>query len=379
MTLLLVDVSDHKAYYYTSCIGAFITIIIISFIFINIFHHYIQIFHSKNENEPQNKTTYILFFILCIISLLVSIQYAFIKNNLITHQSPSSFTIHQCSITLYFSFGAIIIVQCFTFVLLIYRIRVTFKDSIYAYSKTVYLSLIIGLIIVTMFSLSTLIYSHPDTYYVLEYYNTVNTVYCAAIAEENSDKAIANLLGVIVFVVAQVVYDLVLLYMFTQRLYALQSELISQHLDDGNHSKTADKISVESTSPTCDGMSVELGDMMDNESKVKKTLTVADITKDKDDHSAKRILSLHKLIKQHTILIFIMVLYSVIWIFLLIFVSSKFIQQVVYVGMVNVVCFWLMFASSYKYWKFLIRYCCCSVCYCNKKRDVNARTCLFFC
>merc|ERR1719334_1796531 len=93
----------------------------------------------------------------------------------------------------------------------------------------------------------------------------------------------------------------------------------------------------------------------------------------------ERIMALHALIKRSTILAIIMVLSSVLWLAMFVAVHKQFILLVIYPITIHVVCLWLMFATSKPYWEWLTRYGPCWMCYCNKKRDVRARTFCFHC
>merc|ERR1712207_133064 len=130
---------------------------------------------------------------------------------------------------------------------------------------------------------------------------------------------------------------MVLLYMFTKRLHQLQSEMVAQHLVDMRKRSGASSISGKTPkTPSTDDIpsyanvaskseNIKM-DVIQTGAPVHRVLTVEDAKKqikDENCHSAKRILSLHQLIKQHTILIFIIVISSILWVTLVVFVSDK--------------------------------------------------------
>ena len=98
----------------------------------------------------------------------------------------------------------------------------------------------------------------------------------------------------------------------------------------------------------------------------------------KQKEDAKRIVILHGMIKKHTILVYITVFSFISW-FVSTYIEPWMWTQVIWELLINLVCIWLMFGESDRYWQWARTYCLCRLCYCCKKRDIDGRTCLFFC
>ena len=100
--------------------------------------------------------------------------------------------------------------------------------------------------------------------------------------------------------------------------------------------------------------------------------------KEKDE--AKRIMALHGMIKKHTILVYITVGTFVAW-FASTYIEPWMWTQVIWELLINIVCIWLMFAESDRYWQCARKYCICHLCYaaCCKKRDIDGRIWICFC
>eukprot|EP01084_Bolivina_argentea_P052595 96611_1 len=327
---------------YISSIGSVIAIIVITIAFINILYHYFKIFNNQTADcQNMDKTNFILFFIICILSLFLCIQYAFVRRNVFTQQIPSTFTHTQCAFGFYGSFAVLLVFQSFIFYIMLYRIRLAFNNTTFRYSNKIFLILGIPLIIIILICLTGLFATVHETYYVLEYFGNRNNIFCGVTANKNSNMWNYHRAAVILDICAQTFYDFVLLYMFTNRLYTLQNRLVDEHLNRVSTIHTSTSINNTSSIQSDIEMESPISSV-----KEKRILTIGDLESEQSKNdSAKRIMELHQLIKRHTILIFIIVLTSLIWLFLLIFVSGEFIMDIGWLAMINVVCFWFMFAS----------------------------------
>ena len=193
--------------------------------------------------------------------------------------------------------------------------------------------------------------------------------------------------------------------MFAKRLYSLKKELISQHLAEisktrspsvsvvtvtvtptqtqmtpvNSHISSNNGTDWTPTKTQSDGTN-ELPDTNPSVDKhTKSKLSISEFEKNKDQNS-KTIVNLHRLIKRHTILVFIMVITTIIWLVLLTTESSWWYIQIIYVLLVNIVCIWLMYSAASPVWNCSTKYFCCWICYCSKcQSGVNQKPCLFFC
>lgn len=96
------------------------------------------------------------------------------------------------------------------------------------------------------------------------------------------------------------------------------------------------------------------------------------------NESARRIMNLHKLIKQHTILVWVQIVSYIAW-SCSVMVSSWMWIEVIWVLLINNVCLWLMFGISEKYWKCSTHWLCCALCYLDRNKDIGHRNRLCFC
>lgn len=250
----LVGVSEQAVYYYVSAYSSIVALILISLCCINIGYHYYRIFHSKGK-ERQSKLNYVLYFVMCGLGLFISIQYGFVRTNRISNQPASSISIVQCSFGFYSSFAAIVLVSAVKYALMIHRVREAFKGSSFEYSNRTYWALNIPLIIIVCGPLVVLPLTASDTRFVFEYIPSdgEELVYCAATSIDgtyhfrHSFKAIVDLIATVIFVVGVVIYDFILLYMFTKNLWILQKELVEHHVME--HTKSILTISQNEHSP----------------------------------------------------------------------------------------------------------------------------------
>eukprot|EP01084_Bolivina_argentea_P299313 515919_1 len=387
-------------YYYTSAIGSIIAIIVITILLIHTLHHYIKIFHRSNDNIPQDKCIYILYFTIALLSLFICIQYAFVNSNLFTRKTVDDFSSIQCAFSHFSSLTGIVIGSMCVYTLLIRRIEIAFQNSMYKYPKQLYIILHSLLLIGSAASLTFLYISLPNYEYILYYFNSTDYLYCTAETARNTSTVLYDFIGLCIFITVQISYNIILLYLFTKRLYALQIQLVQQHIKEKHKIRMTDytekkghAVMDSDTGIDSTGTFVDSGDesfpkstksksnldvpatAADFVNVKKRTFSVEDViyaAKNENDYGAQRIMSLHKLIKKHTILIVIGICSSIIWLLVNYFISDWFWIEIVWLLMINNIILWLMFQSAEKYWKFTTRYCFCCVCYycccCRKKK-----------
>eukprot|EP01084_Bolivina_argentea_P230599 389028_1 len=370
---LNMEKSDAVLHYYASSIGSIICLMAILLTLIHTIYHYNRTF-NHSQSRKHNRTDYILFFMLCFFALIPCTQYAFIRSNLITKQSPESFTKFQCAFGFWSIWTAFSMVNALVYAIFVWRVQTALKDSFFKYPTKLYISLHIFLITVTLILLILVWIPYPYTTYILYYFDSIHHVYCGSLTNpEHNDDSLNRIYfaGHFVFVFSNVLLDIILCYMFTTRLYAIKLKLVTRHTSESRMQ------SVSSTPRT----NVEMTNGNDNTGgTINRTITLQELENEAaQSRSAGRILTLHHLIKKHTILVWIIVIANLMYIMCLIFGGSWFVTQMVWVLSVHITCTWLMFGSASKYWRFLTGYCCCYLCYCYNKRDVNAKTCFGFC
>eukprot|EP01084_Bolivina_argentea_P244049 408936_1 len=411
-------------YYYFSCIGSVVAFITISIILFNITCEYIKIFHSSKtkDNNRQDKLSYILFILMCIVSLLICCIYSLFRVNIFNGLNANQFTKLLCKSSHYSAVIILFIYTILMYTLFIYRIQMVFVGTIYEYSPKCFLFLYTSLLTGYLANIILTIIGIESTTFNLYIFKGTNQMYCGT-SYEDTQTTHTNFYSTLIFVILTTTFTVIVLYMFTNRLYALQSELVKQykesimlkHMHD-QESKTSkeitenDKSKLETTiTANPDTISKQISDTnitdkswnlqkqtsidsmntvdykidkqpplsatqttsVDScESPPERTISLEQIITDekKGNDAAKRIMSLHKLIKKYSILMSISLCSIVVWFLLTILVSSWMWAQIVWFFVINTICSWLMFGSSYKYWKLTTKYGCCSVCYCNKKK-----------
>eukprot|EP01083_Nonionella_stella_P316534 1148292_1 len=379
-------------YYYTSGVGSILTFLVIIILCLHSVHDYII-------SKERNKMIYILYFLICLVSMFICIQYAFIQSNLFTGQSVSDFTKFQCAFSEFCSLSGVIIGSMCVYTFLIVRIAIGFKDSIYELSKRLLYTLHIVLFIGSAGCLIFLCIALPQYRFVLYYFGSTKHLFCTAEQDPSHPLPVYrhNYIGAVLFVSLQISYNVILLYLFTKRLYALQTEMVLQHLEERydmklRNTKTLKVVPMdEEMAGASDGQSIAIQQGHEEDTGIVVTSpnmisvgSVIDEAKRKNDFSAlsaQRIMNFHELIKKHTILMIIIICSSLIWLALNYFVSDWFWIEIAWLLLINNICIWLMFNHSQRYWICATNYCFCYVCYhsdCCTKKNIQSRTCGFF-
>jgi len=98
------------------------------------------------------------------------------------------------------------------------------------------------------------------------------------------------------------------------------------------------------------------------------------------NEGARRIMNLHRLIKQHSILVWTQIAGYIAWATSVVLLSSWCWILVIWVLVLNNLCLWLMFGVSSKYWKCATKWLCCALCYrFNGRKNIAHRTRCCFC
>ena len=397
-------------WYWASCIGALLCIVVIIAVSTNIAYHFIKLSHQSKPQ--QTRTNYVLFLLLSTISMFISIIFAFVRTNRLTRQNPH-FSMTQCAIGYYGAYCPVIILSALKYAFLLHRVQSAFRGSVYEYSSKTYRALNGFLIPLVMIQLILMFITYDQTAFSLHHFQSQHIVFCAGISRNSHDfKRISDVIGVVTLITSQSVYDVVLLYMFTSPLSAMKSQMIASHLRElqivskqsqdivsdfpraqksdspnspnspssvnGAKSPTAPKLDkIQSVEP----MDIAFQSSISSKS-YSKTLTVEDVASEirmgctSNKASAQRIMGLYSLIQKYFILTLIMVIANMLWLILWIAVSEQFIQLIMYPLTVQLLCIWFMFCSSEKYWKMVVP--CCVICFCGNERDINGRFCCLF-
>ena len=417
----LKDGKQYSVFYYSSAIGALFVFVIILATFIHTLKHFIKAFCCKKKDyvhnsKSQNKMIYILFFVISIIALIICLLYAFTRSNLFTREKLEDYTEIQCALAHWSGYSLIAIEYTIVYALFLYRIQVVFNSTTYEYPNIVYIALYVGLGIGCSLCLLFLYISVPDTDFVIWYFDDDKKyLYCDSAGDRtgfDDERSIFNALGILVFILTQIIYNITLLYMFSKRLYALQTELVKQYMDEKRESctttgtsssghrvefKTIEVPQLSPKTPTSmNNESQDIADLKgypstsniqastsmpdDMERRIKRTMSIGDMVDQakKSNQAAKRIVNLLKMIKKFTILVWIQILTASIFTILM-YIEDWIWLQLIWLLLVNNICIWLMFHFAYPYYKFTTKWCCCYFCYRNKDKDITAKTCCCFC
>ena len=404
--LPFVESIDESIYYYLATIGSLVAFIVILCILLNTIYHYVKMFYKQESgeiNDNQSKLPYHIFFIINIFSLWACIDAAFIRSNIFTAETIDKFTHDRCNISHLIVFILLSIEQMALYSHLLIRIQISFQDSIYAYSSKTYKSLYISMVVIVIISMILPFFSiTTHAQYALYYFDSNRKlIWCDVLAGDqyfdgNDSRRIFAIISGLFVLLYSIIYDVILLYMFTKSLYALQAKLLEQHMSEMAKMDCATSPSIDVHQEYVDSPDTPSIDVQSNEDVPKmepvrsvsmtkrRTLTVEAVRRQssKDNYnqeSAKRLMKLHELIQKFTILIWILIIVNIVWCLTLLTVSSWMWLLLVYPLIMNNICTWLMFARSEKYWNFGKKYCCCYLCFCNKSRDIDSKNCICFC
>eukprot|EP01084_Bolivina_argentea_P296845 511314_1 len=324
-------------YYYSLMVGCIISIIATIFMSLKTAHSFMKQRNVKNLKP----LSYILFGILCTLILWTSFCFLFIKANIFTTQSASTYTLLQCNIGYYGIHASTWLIQIIMYSLFIYRLHIVFENTPYAYSRCTFITLCSILFVGLFLSVLFMCLGSSELILSVWRFGNTNQLYCDSYEGE---AVFFVTLSFGTFILWQFGYGIVLLYMFTKRLRALKLAFISQYV-------------AEST--------VELADIESPRSIEEQRSNSANIP----DHRIEMIAKLHGLIKKHTILVYTTIFAQLLWIVSTYAISPWMWLEIIWPLLVTIACIWLMFAEADPYWKLFTKYGCCYFCYRNTKKE----------
>ena len=331
---------------------------------------HIAIFYRKHHQD-QNLKIYILLAIRLTATILISILFLFLKSNYFftIEHSQYLYTKSVLSSTHYANTILIQISQSTLFLLFVYRIQIVFKDTIYEYPKSVLSSLYIGIFIAYIITSILSWFAYDPTQFVVYRLGNANNLYISS--RESTKINPIGLASAASFVLYQMTFNIICLYMFTKRLIRLKKSLIEQYAMEITRI-TSGSISSPSLSTATPS----------SEETYSKTMRITEIRRRrKKGNAADRILKLKEMIKRHTILVWITVGCATTFFILWSAVSGYLnVLQPTLLTVINVNV-WLMFGCCDEYWKFATKKLCCYVCYIdgdyvigNEKGNENENT-----
>ena len=383
--------------YYTSSIGGFIGIFICGVLLIHVGKHYYHKFystaniHKQSDNQRKEKILLNLFIVYLVSSFIICILYAFIRSNTFTQIDVSSWTIAQCAIGYYGSFGLVIFNKLtIMYPIFLYRIKLAFQGTAYQYPswvfKTFWIILVIQCIIFQILFFYGAVIGIKTSQWELHTFLPTNMTFCGGSNDYHLTLLIALGLGAL----SEFINTLILLYMFIKKLRALHIAAINQYITEINkyssthHENTINipsdtrtrTASVENTTTTT--TTSGSGDVHTHSPDIQIGVTpecVGDVQTEsvpkrrtqKEQDAIDQVVMLRDLMKKQTVLVSI-ALCSTMILWLLSLLSTDISKQVCWDIIINSVCLWLTFGYSEKYWiwckKYFICWCCynCKIC-----------------
>eukprot|EP01084_Bolivina_argentea_P152914 266647_1 len=360
MTIQIENERDlHAYYYYVSSIGAIFTSVVVCMTLMHVIRHYIKVFHSKNTNEcdiPQAKTSYIMFILMSITTLFICLFYGFFRGNMFISFNKNQFSLWICESTYYSVFLLLIIYSIILYSLFIYRIQIVFTGTMYQYPQILFI-ILYGLLFIGFSTCAILLfYAYPKNTFAIFQFEDTELLYCGATDE--TAYYTSNFIATLLYVSLTIIFNIVTLYLFTTKLYALQTELMDQYIREIHPSSiyTDSKPSIITPTPdsnitinkhvismpatpsvdesdgtkqkTCiiNAFETTISDdkiSRETTQEISRTISVKMIiNSSKKYDSAKRLIALHGLIKKYTILICVICISVIIWLSLTFLLSS---------------------------------------------------------
>ena len=307
---------------------------------------------------------YYIFFLTSSVTFFACLDWGFFRSNLITKESPHNFSYSRCIATYMMSIPLLAIGQAAMFFLFIYRMQISFKATTYEYPRKIYFILYIILLICLLFQIcfASMAILIGDAQYALYYFDDDRSmIWCDVLGEgsysdqDKSDirRTIAFLNG-IYLLLYNVGYDALFAYMFTRKLYQLQSTLLEQHISEkseltrkqsttvgsesGNGSHKSDVVITKFKSVCGNPVQQqdknvgtdrnvdenETAEMEIAEMSKQRTMTIeeAESSDNKNIESVNQIVTLHKLTKKLTIIIWVLIILNIIWIATILLIST---------------------------------------------------------
>lgn len=392
--------------FYTSLVGCILSIITGSFILINVIRKFYIKFKHRSE---ELKSPYIMMIVYCSLIILTALSFGFLRTNLFSRIDISSYTATYCKIGFiigYFvSFSSLSLLH----LILIYRIKWTFRGSAYAYPSYVYKTLCAATILTGLLSFtSSIVHATTASEWIIIYTPSKIFNYCRIHESQfTSKEASFRLTIVIIYGVVNLLENIALLCMFNRGLWLLNSKLvkgvmknmerqISNHMYNQNHtqldsgstctpslaldgphkygippspSRTPDPSKTEIPVTPSEDPSRSIPQLMRATSNgvqimVDRYREQKKYGKRRVSAKTKRFIKLYNIMKKQSILLTIAIISSTIF-----FVWTGFTAQAVWLFQwdfcVNMVCTWLMLSSSEEYWNWCKTRGICWCCYRN--------------
>ena len=347
---LEIEIIDYSSgWWQFGAVGGIIATIIILSLLIYTLIYYCKFFVSPNKNYDNqlqhtqlNKTVYILSIIYLISGLFANSIYSLTRSNIITSISFNDYTLFQCQFGYITSILFFALNRIFLYVLIIKRIKISFKGSNYEYKPILFLCLYWMMSIVTTINLILWILSQQNLKHewILITNSNEKSIFCNNQLTEDQDIAIN--VGWIILMVIEIAFKFYLLYLFWNGLFKLYKTLANDVIADGPEPIEEQK--------------------EDNNGNMKKDK----IKMDSMEH--KKLKFMCELIKKQTILLFFGVSSTFIY-FMFAAISFEGTTLLTWDCLINSLCIFLMFYFAQNYWKCCTKFGCCCCCYITQNLD----------
>ena len=400
MWKLVVDETDATfdiITFYVSAISSFIGMIL-SIIFLLITgYNFIVVFWLKKKQNTEDVLSYEMLLLLQTTTFFSCLSYSMLRSNIITNIDVDQFTLFQCTFGFLMTVFFYLISRTLFYIILIHRIKFSFKDTLYRYNEKIYRFYYLTVILLYLYAVCMRLYAAFKVDYIAIYYNTKhNIAYCTPGNHGNVQffplaRVSGFLIGFIEFILG-----LGLLFLFAKRLYLIRNVLVRQYLKtDSNSSKQTKKMTTvqlkikdlfqENDDEINMTMNMSVDDKTDdtkedeekgidsNDNKLDDTDNVFNVeTESSSDvlnkYKYKEMINKsHDMIKKQTILLFIGIVSSLLYSMGMV-IHPYMIRVVAFSLTLNMICLCLMFSQFDIYWICCTKYGFCACCYVQKSK-----------
>ena len=337
------DVFTKRIYFSTS--GAVLAFIVSSILLTNVVIKYNIIRKSQSKNASSQKSAYLMVIIYLIFTSIASFSYAFIRTNAFTRISNDQFTNIQCGIGYLLSYLFFYSSMALLYIIFIWRIHTTLKESAYRYHSCILCSLYLSIFIMTVSWWSNVIYNFIKAEWGILAHHGVSICVNFMIDTEDLAGPIFSVLA-LATAIFHFVMNSLLLIMFVRGLWSINKLFIKVYVKEYCNVELDEDTNSSSHFRKQPSISVVLEQCTMNDGEVSVSRSRKESTE-----NARHILRLYDLVKKQTILVSISVISSVL-LWILVLINDWFSLQIYWDVAINAICIWLMLGSSQKYWTF---------------------------
>ena len=335
---------------YLALTGAVFAIIVTTFIVIHIAYHFRQLFCTSKVTEHK-KTAYILVMIYSIIIWSNALILGFVHTNFFTGIETSEFTATQCQTAFIFYYFLLYSGIFTNYMVFIWRVRKAFEGTEYQVSRCVYLTLYFMAIFQLISAVSDMLVKATDSDNQWVVYYSGNLAVCERSVQQENGVTTSSfwVLWIMLQTLFVVIINVTLLIMFNWRLCKLGNAEIKQKKREQEKSNVRmTRLGSASAAEASGTNSIQI--------------TVQAENRTGDKLQDERISQLFNVIKKVTILVWVSIS-STILISVWVGINDRALYLMGWDQSFNVVCVWMMFRTSKRYWDVCTRYGCCCCCY----------------